>query len=136
MEHGARRHRLLPMAGDTFIDPRPRLQPPRIAPATAGADEPARPAQLRQVLNAPLLAPKPRCKVQKTAHFDPPSDLGYATRTRSRLPEHYANLPYLDRETLTFAFIALPRECDDGPLWFGAAIDFVGRAITWPAWGQ
>src|SRR6516225_2220720 len=71
MKHRPRRRRFLAMASSTFIDPRPRLEPPSLATAAPGTDKPARPPQPRQVLDAPLLRPKPRRKLQKPRHPTP-----------------------------------------------------------------
>src|SRR5271168_2374380 len=60
MKHCSGSDRLLPVAGGAFINPRARLQPPGLPPAAPGADKSTGPAQPRQVLDAPLLRPKPR----------------------------------------------------------------------------
>src|SRR6266851_4100700 len=71
MKHRSRRHRFLPMAGAALEDPWPRLQPPSHPPATARTHKTAGPAKPGQVLNAPLLGPEPRRKLQKPAHPTP-----------------------------------------------------------------
>src|SRR5947209_3161562 len=76
MQHRSGSDRFLPAAGGAFIDPRPRLQPPGLPPAAPGADKSAGPAKPCQVLNAPLLRPKPRRKLQKPSHPIPPLPTG------------------------------------------------------------
>src|SRR5271157_4548206 len=51
------RHRFLPVAGGAFVDARPRLEPPSLPSAAPGTEKPVRPAQPRQMLDAPLLGP-------------------------------------------------------------------------------
>src|SRR5438477_8712591 len=76
MQHRSGSDRFLPAAGGAFIDPRPPLHPPGLPPAAPGADKPAGPAKPCQVLNAPLLRPKPRRKLQKPSHPIPPLPTG------------------------------------------------------------
>jgi len=68
VKHRSRGHRLLPMAGAAFIDPRTSLQPPSLPSAAAGTHKTLGPTKPRQVLDAPLLRPKPRRKLQKSSH--------------------------------------------------------------------
>jgi hypothetical protein len=99
MKHGSRRHRFLPVAGGAFIDPRPRLQPPRHPPAAPGADKPTRPAKPP---GAQCTAPPPRTARQTPAAQPsdrPLIDRRYATMRRGPMPEHLENLSCPDRET-------------------------------------
>src|SRR5436190_856861 len=87
MQHRSGSDRFLPAAGGAFIDPRPRLQPPGLPPAAPGADKSAGPAKPCQVLNAPLLRPKPRRKLQKPSHPIPlyrPEPCYYRARPATR----------------------------------------------------
>jgi hypothetical protein len=68
MKHRSRGHRLLPMAGAALVDPRASLQPPGLPPATTGTHKTAGPTKPGQVLDAPLLGPEPRRKLQKPSH--------------------------------------------------------------------
>ena len=69
MKHGSRGHGLLPMAGAAaLIHPRSSLQPPGLPSATAGTHKPVGPTKPGQVLDAPLLCPEPRRKLQKPSH--------------------------------------------------------------------
>ena len=103
MKHRSRRHRFLPMAGAAFVDPWPRLQPPNPSPAAARAHKPTRPAQPGQVLDAPLLRPEARRKIQKSSHSLPPTDWSMLPQGETFLPEHLVNLCRLDREKKVFA---------------------------------
>src|SRR5271170_5143972 len=84
MKHRSRGHRLLAMAGAALVDPRTCLQPPGRPPAAAGTHKTVRPTKLGQVLDASLLRPEPRRKLQKPSHPIPlpPTGLCYSKARR------------------------------------------------------
>src|SRR6266403_2927124 len=71
MKNRSRGHRLLPVAGAALVNPRSSLQPPSHPAAAARTHKTAGPAKPGQVFDAPLLRPKPRCKIQKPSHPTP-----------------------------------------------------------------
>src|SRR6202040_4336012 len=72
MKNRSRGHRLLPVAGAALVNPWSSLQPPSHPAAAARTHKTAGPAKPGQVLDAPLLRPEPRRKIQKPSH-PPPS---------------------------------------------------------------
>jgi hypothetical protein len=76
MKHRPSRHRFLAVAGGTFIHPRPRFEPPSLPSAAHGANKPAGPAQLCQVLDAPPVCSKPSRQTPKAPSSDPLSPTG------------------------------------------------------------
>jgi hypothetical protein len=71
VKHRSSGCRFLPVAGRALVDPRARFQPPRLTSAAPGAGKSARPAKLRQVLDAPLLGPKLHDKLSQPSHLIP-----------------------------------------------------------------
>src|SRR3984893_16493836 len=59
MKNRSRGHRLLPVAGAALVNPRSSLQPPSQPPPAGTTHKTAGPAKPGQVLDAPLLRPKP-----------------------------------------------------------------------------
>jgi hypothetical protein len=101
MQHRSRGYRLLAVAGGAFIDPRARLEPPGLPSAAAGTDKSAGPGKPCQVLDAPLLRPKPGREFQKPAIRSPfcRPELCYPPRGPSQ--EHLENISYPDRNIAT-----------------------------------
>src|SRR5271167_3265023 len=108
MKHRPRGYRLLPMAGAALIDPRSSLQPPGLPSATAGTHKTGGPTKPSQVLDAPLLCPEPRRKLQKPSH---------------PIPFRRSGLCYLKARwsARTFSEPALPGE--------GGSESFIDRSI-------
>ena len=99
MQHRSGSDRLLPVAGGAFINPRARLQPPGLSPTAAGADKSTGPAKPCQVLDTPLLRPKPRREFQKPSHPIPLYRPQPCYCRADPAQEHLANLCYLDRDS-------------------------------------
>src|SRR5271167_5074391 len=132
MKHRPRGYRLLPMAGAALIDPRSSLQPPGLPSATAGTHKTGGPTKPSQVLDAPLLCPEPRRKLQKPSH---------------PIPFHRSGLCYLKARwsARTFSEPALPGEggspvCEHWPIspkrvaivaivWITKSVAIVDRSV-------